>query len=191
MDKARLAYSFTEAETQYIQHSAELPWLNKTYQLSSGLLIAIGLAILLHFLLKNSKWGYENKISGLNIIFARFSGMPILKIAASAMFVSGLLSGLTGAVLVMGDYHRFLAQFSINLGMDGITAALMGNLNPLGTLLSSFFMAILKNGGAAMELKVNVPYDLVTVVQASVLLFITSTRLLEYLKIKKVEHKED
>jgi general nucleoside transport system permease protein len=191
LDSTRLSLSFADPETRFILPTAELPWINQTYQLSTGLFLSLGLVVLFYFIFKNSKWGYENRMTGLNALFARFGGVPILPIAVSAMVLSGALGGVTGAVELLGNYHRFFGKFSVGLGFDGVTIALMGNLNPFGVLISSFFLAALKNGGSAMERGVNVSRDIVKIIQALVLLFVTAQRLFEYLKLKKRERVEE
>ncbi len=191
LDTTRLALSFADPETRFIQPAAELPWIVKDYQLSVGLFLALGLVLLFHFLFRRSVWGYENQVVGLNAIFARFGGVPIIRVAVLAMVISGALGGVTGAVEVLGNYHRFFGKFSVGLGFDGITIALMGKLSPIGVLISAFFLAVLKNGGAAMERGVDVSRNIVVVVQALVILFVTAERLFELFKFKQRHRAEE
>ncbi len=191
LDTTRLALSFAEPETRYILPSAELPYLNEDYKLSISIIIAIALVILFYFIFKRSVWGYETHMTGLNMIFARFSGIPVVPVAIMAMVVSGALGGVTGALDVLGNYHKFFARFSAGIGFDGITIALMGKLNPIGVLISSVFLGALKNGGAAMERDVNVSRNIVVVIQGLVLLFVTAERLYEWLRLKRRERAEE
>ncbi len=191
LDTTRLALSFAEPETRYVLPSAELPYINETYKLSIAILIAVGLAILFYFLFKRSKWGFENQMTGLNPIFARFSGVKVLPIAILAMVISGALGGITGSIDVLGNYHKFFARFSAGIGFDGITIALMGRLNPIGVVIASIFLGALKNGGAAMERDVNVSRNIVIVVQGLVLLFVTAQALYEWLRLRNRERVEE
>jgi len=70
----------------------------------------------------------------------------------SAMLVSGALSGLAGAVLILGTEQRYPATIGAPYGFDGIAMALIGNGHPLGVLASSLLFGGLRAGGTRMQL---------------------------------------
>jgi simple sugar transport system permease protein len=80
---------------------------------------------------------------------------------------------LAGATLSLGIFGRYVAGLSTGLGFEGIAVALIGQLNPVGVLLSAFFFGVLKHGGAAMELAIDVPRDIILVVQGLILMLVT------------------
>jgi len=116
-------------------------------------------------------------MTGLNRRFAHFGGIATQRVMVLAMAVSGLLGGLAGATESLGEFGRYVAGFSNGLGFDGVTVALMAALNPLGALAAALFLGALKNGAAAMELAVNVPRDMVLVVQGLILALLTAKYL--------------
>ncbi len=164
--------------TVTVPESARLPFLWEANGLTVGVLIGVALVGLFAWLYRRSIWGYESDITGVNKRFAHFGGVDTSRIALSSMVVSGLLGGLAGATLSLGIFGRYVAGLSIGLGFEGIAVALIGQLNPVGVLFSAFFFGALKNGGVAMELAVDVPRDIVLVVQGLVLMLVTGRLLM-------------
>jgi simple sugar transport system permease protein len=56
----------------------------------------------------------------------------------------------------------------------GLTAALLAAAAPLGTVIASFFFAVLAVGGLAMERTTEVPRELTQVLQAIVIVFLAA-----------------
>ncbi len=174
-------------ETSFIQPTAELPWINEANKLSIAIFIAIGFALITHLIFKWSIWGYESKLTGLNSIFARFGGIATTRVLISGMVISGSIGGVTGALEVTGNYHRFISTMSVGLGFDGIAIALMGKMNPVGIIISSILFAALKVGGAAMERGSDVSRNIVIIVQALILMFVTAESLSKFIVLKHAQ----
>jgi simple sugar transport system permease protein len=161
-----------------IPETARLPVVLPQFNLTAGIVIGLLLTALVVWLFRRSVWGYEVDLTGLNRRFAHYGGVRTQRVMLGAMAVSGLLGGLAGATESLGEFGRYVAGFSNGLGFDGVTVALMGGLNPLGALAGAIFLGALKNGAAAMELAVNVPRDMVLVVQGLILALLTAKHLL-------------
>ncbi len=56
-------------------------------------------------------------------------------------------------------------------GFIGIAVALMGRSHPLGVLLAALLFGFLYQGGAELSLDTSIPSQLITVIQALVILF--------------------
>ncbi len=160
-----------------IPTTARLPYLLPQFSLTAGILFGLALAALLAWAYSRSVWGYEADMTGLNRRFAHYGGIATGRVMVGAMFASGLLGGLAGATESLGEFGRYVAGFSTGLGFDGVTVALMGLLDPVGALGAAMFLGVLKNGAAAMELAVDVPRDMVLVVQGLILALLTARHL--------------
>ena len=154
-------------------------------QLSTGFIIAVIAAIVIAFLFKRLRLGFELRTVGDNPMFARWSGMPAAGVIEKVMFISGLLGGLAGAVQVLGVNYRFVANFSPGYGFTGIAIALLARNSPLGTLLAALLFGILRSGSSTMEIFTNVPRDLITVLEATVILFVALEFSLSRLRRKQ------
>lgn len=89
------------------------------------------------------------------------------------MSISGALSGLGGAVEVLGTHGKFISGFSADYGWTGLTIALIGRYNPIGVLAGALLFGVLKNGGSSMEIMTGVPRSLISIIEGLIVLFFT------------------
>jgi simple sugar transport system permease protein len=159
------------AMSEEIAPTARLLRLAPPSQFNTSFIIALLAAAAIFFLLRYTTLGYELRSVGDNPLFARWTGMPSAKIIEIVMLISGLLGGLAGAGQVLGVNYRFVASYSAGYGFTGITIALLAKNSPLGCLLAALLFGALNSGSATMELYTNVPRDLITVLEATVIFF--------------------
>jgi simple sugar transport system permease protein len=93
------------------------------------------------------------------------------------MLIAGGLAGLAGCSQILGTNTAITGDIDAGIGFDGITVALLGRANPWGTVLAGLLFGGLKAGGLAMQSRTSTPVDLVTVLQALVVLFIAAPAL--------------
>ncbi len=154
--------------------AANLPRLLPPSQLNVALLVALLTAAAVHFLLTRSALGYELRALGSNPIFARWSGMPVPTVIVKVMLLSGFIGGLAGAGQVLGVNYRFVDNFSPGYGYDGITIALLGRNSAVGSLLAALLFGALRSGGATIELFMDIPKDLILILEATIIFFVTA-----------------
>jgi len=169
-----------------IAPGAELPRLLPPSQLNLAFPIAVAAAIILHFIFTRTTLGYELRTVGSNPLFARWSGITLASVILKVMFVSGFLGGLAGAGQVLGVNYRFVDNFSPGYGFDGITVALLGRNTPLGALLAAILFGALRSGGSTMEIFTDVPKDLVDILEATIIFFVTA-EFLVWLRRRRYE----
>jgi simple sugar transport system permease protein len=146
-------------------------------RLHAGIILALLAAVAVGWLLSRSTTGFEFRAVGLNPDAARTAGMSVARVTVMAMLIAGGLAGLAGANQVLGTEFTLTSQISGNYGFDGITVALLGRTSPLGTVLAGLLFGALQNGGTAMQAATSIPVDLVTVIQALIVLFIAAPPL--------------
>ncbi len=140
-------------------------------QLNASFILAVIAALIVAFLVRRMRLGYELRTVGDNPLFARWSGMPVPVVIEKVMFISGLLGGLAGAGQVLGVNYRFIAGFSPGYAFTGLAIALLARNSPIGTLLGALLFGILRSGSVTMEIFTDVPRDLITVLEATVIFF--------------------
>ena len=119
--------------------------------------IAIPLSVLvaaaIWVLLEKTKLGYELKATGCNKFAAKYCGMQEKKNLILTMSIAGALAGMGAALLFLTGFEQWqCTQSSIpGMGFNGIAAAFLGGLSPLGTILSSYFIQHITNGGAYVD----------------------------------------
>jgi simple sugar transport system permease protein len=161
--------------TAIISSSVWLPDLNSVTNLSSGIIVAVLAVLALQFVMNSTTLGLKIRVIGANDRAARYAGIEVGKTLRTAIILSGALAGLAGMIEVCGNFHFMIdgiSPFPIGYGYIGIWVALVGRLNPIGVLISSFFFAILIVGGSVMQLNAGVPAAIVYVIQGLTVLFI-------------------
>ena len=74
-------------------------------------------------------------------------------LAMLCALVSGMLAGLGAAMLYLTGYEQWQCSTSSvpGMGFNGIAAAFLGGLNPIGAILASFFIQHITAGGAYVD----------------------------------------
>jgi len=175
-------------QTVAVAPSAELPRILQPTQLSASILIAVGLVALTYYTLQKTTLGYEVRAIGLNPTAAENGGINVKRGMILALLISGAMAGLGGAGEVLGVHGRFIEGFSPGYGWDGLAVALVGGLNPLGVLIAAVLFGALRSGGMGMTRVTQVPLDIVSILQALVIIFVAAPMLIKYL-LKKGGYK--
>ena len=146
--------------------------------------------VIIYIVMNKSKLGYEITAIGKNKVFAEASGMNLKKKVIVIMLTSGALAGLAGAGWMMSEKYAYTLSFSgiPGLGWDGMLISLLGNHSPIGILISAIFYAILKTGSTSIAIFTTIPAEIVAVIQALIILFLS---LKVYVKFKDRKKKAE
>lgn len=131
--------------------------LGKLFNNNQYVTLAIPLAILIavgiHILLEKTRLGYELKATGNNKNAAKYCGMAERRNLILTLAIGGALAGLGAAMLYLTGYEQWqCSQSSVPaMGFNGIAAAFLGGLHPIGTILASFFIQHITIGGAYVD----------------------------------------
>lgn len=147
-----------------------IPFSDKT---PANITLLIGLAAcgLVWLLIWRTRLGYEIRAFGKSEPAARYAGISPTRITVIAMLISGALAGLMAVNNVMGEAERLVLNSVEGAGFIGIAVALMGRSHPFGILLAALLFGFLYQGGAELSLWLSIPRELITVIQALVILF--------------------
>ena len=130
-----------------------MAWFNDNQYVTIAVPLAVLIAVAVWVLLEQTKLGYELKATGCNKFAAKYCGMRENKNLILTMAIAGALAGMGAAMLFLSGFEQWqCTQSSIpGMGFNGIAAAFLGGLNPLGTILSSYFIQHITNGGAYVD----------------------------------------
>ena len=126
---------------------------NNSKYVTIAIPLAILMAVLVWVLLSKTKFGYELRATGLNKYAARYCGMNEKFNIIITMAIAGALAGLGAALLFLSGFERWsCTQSSVpGMGFNGIAAAFLGGLNPIGSIFSSFFIQHITSGGSYVD----------------------------------------
>ncbi len=148
-----------------------------------GILLGIGAAILLAWILYRSRWGYEIRVIGNNPKAARYAGISLSRNIILVMALSGALAGLAGMNEVAA-LRELNGRFQRGLGFTGVIIAWLARLNPLAAILVAFLF-----GGLMVGTQLIQPQGIASMLQGVILFVVIGTELLfRYrVRLEKVE----
>ena len=155
-----------------------------SYTIHSGFIIAVVIAIIISFLLKQSLLGFELSISGKNRVFADSMGINSVKYKYLGLTMSGVLHGAAGVLLVLGNYHSVIVGFYNGLGWNGLSSALLAGNTPISVILTSLFYAYLDTGASYATITSDVTIEISAIIK-SILFFVISSKLIRSNIVKR------
>ncbi len=153
----------------------------------TGIIISIALILLCYLFIYKTKSGYEIRVMGQNSKYAKYTGLSVSGAIILSQVMGGAIAGLGGAVEVMGMYARFQWTTLPGYGWDGVIIAILARNKPQFVPLAALFLAYLRVGANVMARVSDVPSEIITVIQAIMIMLVTATALLGRLKQKSVE----
>ncbi|MCZ7439858.1 ABC transporter permease [Micromonospora sp. WMMC241] len=173
--------SRSDAISKPVDSSAQLPrLLGDNLRVHAGILLAVLATWFIAWLLNRSTLGFELRAVGANPDAARTAGISVTKTYVLVMVIAGLLAGLGGSNMVLGSTANALTPLVIaQIGFDGILVALLGRVKPWGVLLAALLFGALQAGGNRMQSYSGISLELVTVLQALIVIFIAAPALVK------------
>ncbi|MDO5285413.1 MAG: ATP-binding cassette domain-containing protein [Actinomycetia bacterium] len=156
---------------------AMLPYWEPTYSLTPDIVIALAVTVVMALVLTRSTWGLKVRQLGEMNRFGEYTGVSPKSMAMQVMALSGAVTGLAGALFVIGpsSQGRFLQAFSPGYGFTAITVALLARLNPWAAIVAALFYADMMAGADQMQSSAEVPKSLVDLIRGLIILMITAT----------------
>lgn len=111
-----------------------------------NILVVALLTVLMYIYLRYSKQGYEISVVGQSRNTARYVGISVPKVIIRTMFISGLICGLAGLLLVGGTNYTVSTETAGGRGFTAIMVSWLGKFNPLYMILTAGLVAFLKRG---------------------------------------------
>ena len=177
--------------------SALLPTLgldalfNKNDKVTLAVPLTIIVAVIVWIVLSKTRLGYELKATGNNRNAAKYAGMAQNRNIILTLVISGALAGLGAALLYLTGYMRWeCTQSSVpSMGFNGIAAAFLGGLHPIGAIFSSFFIQHITDGGQYVN--TNFYSSQISDVISSVIIYLCGFVLFIKLFMKRIIAKKE
>ena len=161
------------AHTEFILESARLSKFISKYRCTTAIFIALAIWLVIYFVLKKTKFGYEIECIGRQWEFSDSVGMRVSRKVIIIFVLGGLIAGVAGATEIMGVNYNFVNTFSANpgIGWDGFYACILSASNPVGILIYAIVFGALRYGALAAQTWLGVPLDLINVIKSTLVLF--------------------
>lgn len=145
----------SESKTIEMTSNAYIPsmGLDKVFAGNSivgfGMILILIVVIIIFILLKKTTIGYELKATGYNADAASYAGINKVKTILIATAISGALAGLAASLNLQNGFTDWkLSTVPPEIGFQGISAAFLGGLHPIGVIFSSYFIVHISDGGS-------------------------------------------
>jgi simple sugar transport system permease protein len=174
-----------------------VPFFNNIYTLFTKntditimLYIVILAVIVAYYLVFKTPFGYKLRMIGSNIKFARYGGIDTKKTMILVFAISGVYGALAGAHMTMGIQHSIITNISISMAFEGIIVAILARNNPLYVPLTALAYGYLRAGANIMERSSDMSREMIAIIQALIILFVTAEQILPTVQKRIEERKE-
>ncbi|OSP55997.1 ABC transporter permease [Pseudoruegeria sp. SK021] len=164
---------------------ARLEKLVTQSRLHTGLIVAVGAALVVFAINRFTVFGLQSRAAGLQADAARFAGAPISLTLLKVACLSGGLAGLAGAVEVLGVKGHVSTALSPGFGYTGIVVAMLAALSPIGVIFAGLFVAAMFVGADGMSRAMGVPSFIADVTVSLALLTMLIALFLTQFRIRR------
>jgi general nucleoside transport system permease protein len=145
---------------------AHLSWL---------LFLAIAAAIVVWFLIRRTRLGFEARAVGSSPGSAKAGGVSIGGTQLRLFLISGALAGLIGMQQILADRGHLPQNYIVFLGFLGIGVAFLGQNNPIGIIFAAILWGVLSRGEVALQIQSEVPREFIIILQGILILSVVIT----------------
>lgn len=138
------------------------------------LLMAAAALVVVWFIVRKTRFGILSGVAGRNALVLQWQGADVRRLGLQAFALTGTLSGLAGALEVLGPSGRLVAGFSAEIGNTGMIVAFVGGLTVIGALFASVFFACLTAASFSLPVFVGVPAATIVVLNGLIAILVST-----------------
>jgi ABC-type uncharacterized transport system permease subunit len=179
-------------QTRLIPFQDWLPRIPGT-EVHVGLIAGFAVVLLVAVLFRATVLGFMLNVLGHNPRAALHVGLPVGRLTALALLLSGGFAGLAGANDVLGIQGLFKANWNPGYGFTGFALVYLARLDAVWLIPFAFFFSFLIIGGESMPRRADVPTYYVGMLEGLMLIFFAAVVYLERLYSpgsRRLSHEE-
>ncbi len=179
------AHSYNFPVTAEFPSAAIFPQYG-TGGLNLGIFISIAVAFFVFYLVKYTKLGFNLGIAGDNLRVGEYAGINVKRMIVLVMVIGGAISGLGGMAEMSGVLFRLQPNFSPGYGYTAVIIAWLARLDPIATVIVSFFFGVLLVGSQQLQLFMQIPSSLVNAFNGILLFSLLASEILLHYRVRWV-----
>ena len=172
--------------SKVFQPTVALPVLVEKTHIHLGIVITAAVVVFAFIFLFKSKWGYAIRMTGSSKNCALYAGIGVTSAIMVSQLIGGFIVGIGGASEMYGMYTRFQWTTLPTTGFDGVIVAAMARRNPAMVPFAAFFLSYIRVGADIMARNSNVASEIVSIIQAIIIVMIGAEYLLANMKKKAI-----
>lgn len=161
-----------------ITSGAKLSWLFP---------LGVVTAIVIAFVLRRTRLGYDARAVGSSPGSARAGGVSIGATQIKLFLLSGALAGLTGMQLLLADKGYLPQNYVAQLGFTGIAVAFLGQNSPIAIVFAAILWGVLSRGEVVLQIESAIPREFIIILQGILILSVIITYLIARRRIAALE----
>ena len=174
-----------------------IPFLSKIHDMFASqtnisimLYITIIGVVIAYYLIFRTPFGYQVRMIGSNAKFARYGGINTNQTIILVFAISGIYGALAGAHLTMGINYHIITNISISMAFEGIIVAILARNNPIAVPFTALAYGYLRAGANIMERSTDISREMIYIIQALIILFVTAESILPMVQKRMEDQKE-
>ncbi len=164
-------------QTRVLDLGLMLPYLPGT-RVHIGVLLALGVMIVAHFVLTKSAFGLKIDVIGANPAAATHAGIDVKRMILVVFTLSSALIALAALVDMLGLWGYSRAEWNPGYGDKILPFVFLARLSPLGAIPLVGLYSVLATGGTIAAQRAGLSVDLLSVIVALVLFFMVAIEFL-------------
>lgn len=186
LTKCHFQGSATYDSTEVIMNTALIAKMNRGYRCTWALFIGIAIILIIWFVQRKTKFGYEVSAIGRQLEFSEAAGMRVKRKIFIMFMISGAIAGLAGGTEMLGVNKQFTPNFSTSpgLGWQGYFICVLSRQNPIAVLVISIIFGAFRYGSIALQSQIGLPMDLLNIIQGSLIIFFSIQYIAQEGKLK-------
>jgi simple sugar transport system permease protein len=158
------------AYSKALPNQSALPLIGSS-AVSIGIYIAVGMALIVWWLLDRTRYGFSLRIAGGNVRAAQYLRIGVARRILLVLMLSGGLAGIAGVIQAVTQSGRLQEGLTNNYGYVGILVAFLARRRVIPTVIVAVLFAGLLNGGDALQ-STGIPSSIAQIVQAIIIIFV-------------------
>lgn len=175
--------------TSFIPEAFRLKKILPPSTFNLSFFVAIIFAVILALIFYKTKKGKDFCLCGVAPELAKYSGIGVENVSVLGMVLSGIFHGIAGFFAVWGTFYTCHYGFYKGMGWNGLTCALIARKNPLAVIPASFLLSWIFTAADRTSMLNGFSFDLESLIQGSILFFISAQFFLPKLISKHKEKK--
>ncbi len=164
--------------------------LPKVFGIHIGWIITLVIAVLLFYMIRRTKFGYEISVIGESRETARYAGINVNLTVILAIALSGGICGLAGMMQASAIENSLTDNMSNGLGFTSVITTWLSALNPLVMVFVSFLFSMLLQGGSFLQSSMQIPASMAEILQGIIIFFVLGSEFFvryKFVMVKKAK----
>jgi ABC-type uncharacterized transport system permease subunit len=165
-------------QTSVLPLDERLPRLPETRSVHIGIVVALAVAVIVHYVMTRTSFGLRLNVLGANPRAAGHFGLSVPRLIMVSFCISGGIIGMAGATEILGVWGYVRADWNPAFGLTVVPLVFLARLNAIAVVPFVALLAVLSIGGDLATRRAELANDFLLVLVGLILIFMAVTEYL-------------